>query len=329
MRLGTFFLVSLAVISCTTAAGESAPRATRAAASRNTVDPARLRAAEAGLARTPGLTSVLVLRHGRLVLERYYHGGTRDRYWSMYSVTKSVVSALVGIALGEGRLASVEQRLVRFFPDEVVPNADPRIRRVTLRDLLTMSAGYRDVDTPHETDDWVRALLNRPLASDPGTVFSYDDGSVDLLSAVLTKMTGVPAAEYALRKLFGPLGIRPGRWNGDGQGHSLGSGGLFLRPRDMLRLGRLYLDGGRWRGRQVLPRSWARDSTRAQIRVPGGGAYGYLWWVNRGPHDGFAAEGLGGQEIAVFPKRSLVIVLTGVNEDAQRVTRLLLRALAP
>jgi CubicO group peptidase (beta-lactamase class C family) len=223
------------------------------------VDAGRLRAAEAELAATPGLTSVLVMRHGRLVLERYYHGGARDRYWSMFSVTKSVVSALVGIALRDGRLGDVRQRLVGFFPHELLGSADPRIRRITLRDLLTMSAGYRDVNTPYETDDWVRALLNRPLASAPGAAFSYDDGSADLLSAVLTKVTHTTAATYADRVLFGPLGIHPSRWNGDGQGHSLGSGGLFLRPRDMLRLGELYLDGGRRHGRPIVPRAWVRQ----------------------------------------------------------------------
>jgi CubicO group peptidase (beta-lactamase class C family) len=328
MRAGVLLLVLLAVLSCVSASAGSASRSEGATATGHAVDPAKLRAAEARMARSPGLTSVLVLRQGRLLLERYYHGGSRDRSWSMYSVTKSVVSALVGIALREGRLESVRQRVVRFFPGELTADVDPRVREITLRDLLTMSAGYRDVNTPYETDDWVRALLDRPLASEPGAAFSYDDGSVDLLSAVLTKVTGVPAAVYAQRELFGPLGIRPARWNGDGQGHSLGSGGLFLRTREMARLGRLYLDGGRWRGRQILPRAWVRDSTREQIRVPGGGAYGYLWWIGRGADRGFAAEGFGGQEIAVVPRLSLVIVLTGVDLDPRPLTKLLLRAVA-
>jgi CubicO group peptidase (beta-lactamase class C family) len=163
--------------------------------------------------------------------------------------------------------------------------------------------------------------------STPGTSFSYDDGSAHLLSAVLTKVTGEPAADYAERALFRPLGIRPGRWNGDGQGHSLGSGGLFLRPFDMLRFGQLYLQHGRWRGRQVIPSAWVRESTRTQIAIPGGYAYGYLWWVNTGPHGGFLAQGHAGQTIEVFPRLSLVIVLTGVGEDPRPLTRMLLRTL--
>jgi CubicO group peptidase (beta-lactamase class C family) len=267
------------------------------------------------------------MRHGRLVLERYYHGMTRETEWSLYSVTKSVVSALVGIALRDGRLESVDERLVDVFPDEVTTDVNPQVRSIRLRDLLTMSAGYRDVNTPNETDDWVRSELNRPVVSTPGTIFSYDDGSAHLLSCALTKVTGMTAADYARRKLFAPLGIRPGRWNGDGQGHSLGSGGLFLRPRDMLRLGQLYLQGGRWHGRQIVPRAWVRASTRKQIAIPGGYAYGYLWWINTGPHGGYLAQGYRGQTIEGFPRLSLVIVLTGVGADPRPLTELLLRAI--
>jgi CubicO group peptidase (beta-lactamase class C family) len=246
----------------------------------------------------------------------------------MYSMTKSVISALVGIALGDHRLRGVDQRVVEVFPDELLTDADPRIRMVTLRDLLTMSAGYRNENTPYERDDWVRALLNRPLVTPPGKVFSYDDGSAHLLSAVLTKVTGVPAAVFARRELFRPLGVEPGRWNTDGQGRSLGSGGLFLRPRDMLRLGQLYLQDGRWHGRRIVPRAWVRASTRRQIAIPGGYAYGYLWWINTGPHGGFLAQGRDGQVIEVFPRLSLVMVMTGVGEDPRPLTRALLGAIS-
>jgi CubicO group peptidase (beta-lactamase class C family) len=242
-------------------------------------------------------------------------------------MTKSVVSALVGIAIRDGRLQGVDERLVDVFPEKVTPEVDPQVSSITIRDLLTMSAGYRDVNTPNETDDWVRAELNRPVSTKPGTVFAYDDGSAHLLSCALTKVTGMPAAEYARRELFAPLGISPGRWNGDGQGHSLGSGGLFLRPRDMLRFGQLYLQEGRWRGRQIIPRAWVRDSTRRHVAVPGDGAYGYLWWVNTGPHRGFLAQGYRGQTIAVFPRSSVVVVLTGVGADPVPLVSSILGAL--
>jgi CubicO group peptidase (beta-lactamase class C family) len=324
-------LTALAVLTagCGSASTNSTPPtdSSFAVAKRQGLSVPKLRAAERRLAATRELLSALVMRHGRLVLERYYHGATRDRPWSVYSVTKSVVSALVGIALRDGRLRNVDERLVDLFPDELTADADPLVRSITIRDLLTMSAGYRDVNTPNETDDWVRAELNRPVVSEPGAVFSYDDGSAHLLSCLLTRVTEMPAAEYARRELFRPLGIRPGRWNTDGQGHSIGSGGLFLRPRDMLRFGQLYLQDGRWRGRQIVPAAWVRDSTRQLITVPGGAGYGYLWWINTGPHGGFLAQGYRGQTIAVFPRSSVVIVLTGVGADPRPLLRLLLDAL--
>jgi CubicO group peptidase (beta-lactamase class C family) len=304
------------------ASGCGSPTATKpspkppplAAAKHEGFSVAKLRAAERRLSETRQLLSVLVQRHGHLVLERYYHGASRDRPWSVFSVTKSVVSALIGMAIRDGRLEGVDQKLVDVFPDKLLDDADPRIRTITLRDLLTMTAGYRNENTPFETDDWVRALLNRPLASDPGAIFSYDDGSAHLLSAVLTKATGVPAATFARRTLFGPLGIDPGRWNTDGQGRSLGSGGLFLRPRDMLRIGQLYLQKGRWGERQIVPSAWVRESTRKQISIPGGYAYGYLWWIDTGPHGGYLALGYRGQTIAVFPRLALVVTTTGTDE---------------
>ena len=289
-------------------------------------DPSALRDADRRFRELPDLLSVLAMRNGRLAFERYYRGADATTAGDVFSVTKSVVSMLVGIALRDGRLRSVDQRLVDFFPGELEPGTDPRVRRITLRDLLTMTAGYRETPIV-STDDWVRTLLNRPVVTDPGTSFSYDDGSAHLLSAVLTRATGKSASELAARELFAPLGILRTRWGSDGQGRSLGSTGLFLRPRDLLRLGRLYLERGRWHGRQLVPASWVRRSTTRQASVPGGYAYGYLWWVNTGPSRGFLAQGYGGQVLAVFPRLDLVVVVTGSGSgDRTEVLRRLVAA---
>ena len=272
--------------------------------------PSKLRAADRRFRATPALASVLVSRHGRLVFERYYRGATGNEDQNVFSVTKSVVSALVGIALGEGKLSSLDQKLVDFFPGDLAPATDPRVRTITLRDLLTMTSGYRE-PLIAASDDWVRTLLNRPLSSDPGTAFSYDDGSAHLAGAALAQATGETLQAYAQRELFGPIGIHPAHWSTDGQGHSLGSTGLFLRPRDLQKLGRLYLQDGRWGGRQLVPARWVRASTSTKVRVPNGYAYGYFWWVNPGPHGGFLALGYAGQTIAVFPKLDLVVTTTG------------------
>jgi CubicO group peptidase (beta-lactamase class C family) len=289
--------------------------------------PSKLRAADRRFRATPALASVLVSRNGRLVFERYYRGATGKEDENVFSVTKSVVSALVGIALREGKLRSLDQRLVDLFPGELEPGTDPRVRTITLRDLLTMTAGYREPRIA-ASDDWVRTLLNRPLSSDPGRAFSYDDGSAHLAGAALAQATGETLQSYAQRKLFGPIGIHPARWSTDGQGHSLGSTGLFLRPRDLQRLGRLYLQHGRWRGRQLVPARWIRESTTTKVRIPHGYAYGYFWWVNTGPHGGFLALGYAGQTIAVFPKLDLVVTTTGGGPfDLLAVLRLTLDAL--
>lgn len=302
------------------------PHQSLASAARAGFDPARLSAADHRFDRMPGLVSVLAMRHGQLVFERYYHGARGNEELPVFSVTKSVVSALVGIALRDGQLRSLDQKLVDFFPQELEVDADSRVRAITLRHLLTMTAGYRGTSTLF-TDDRVRTLMNRPLASDPGRTFSYDDGSAHLLSAVLTKATELPLALFARQELFGPLSIRPGRWLSDGQGRSLGSTGLFLRSRDLLTFGELYLQHGRWRGQQVVPDAWVRESTSTQVAIPGGYAYGYLWWVNRGPHGGFLAQGYAGQMVAVYPRLDLVVAMTGGGDfDRLQVMQLLLRA---
>lgn len=312
----------------TETASTAPPPLSLAGAAKQGLDPAELKKADRRFLAIPQLLSVLVLRHDRIVFERYYHGGTATRPQDVFSVTKSVVSTLVGIALAHGQLHSLDQKLVDFFPEKVRRDTDPRVRGIRLRDLLTMTAGYRE-SAIFSSDDWVDTLLNRPLASDPGETFSYDDGSAHLVSAILTQATGEPAETFARRELFAPLGIEPGRWTSDEQGHSDGSAGLFLRPHDLLELGQLFLHGGRSSGRQVVPAAWVRDSTKTQVAIPGGYAYGYFWWVNTGTDGGFEALGYAGQIVAVFPRLDLVIVTTSTDDfDRSAVLRRLLRAVS-
>ncbi len=269
----------------------------------------------------PGLTSLLVARDGRLVFERYYNGVQAADRLPIFSITKSVVSALVGIALADGDLPSIDDRLVDLLPDAFGPETVPRARSITLRHLLTMTAGFGP-NYSYVLEDPVPTLVNRPLFSAPGTTFGYDSGSSDLLSAVLTRATGMTAAQYAQRHLFGPLGIREPRWPPLTQGVSRGGSGLLLRPRDLLAFGQLYLDGGEWRGRQIVPAAWARAATRTQVRLGGGRGYGYNWWTERGPPRFFAAFGHLGQTIVVFPRLDEVVVLTSSDEGPKSVFRL-------
>jgi CubicO group peptidase (beta-lactamase class C family) len=261
-----------------------------------------------------GVDSFLVARHGRLVYERYYRGVERDDLLSIESITKPVVSALIGIALGEGKLRRIDERLEEIFPEAFGPRIDPRARRLTLRHLLTMTGGFccHVVIAPA---DPVHELIARPIYAEPGTVFRYDNALSDLLSALLTRAVEMPAARYAETRLFGPLGMAEPIWGSDDAGNSSGDGGLRLRPRDLLAFGQLYLGGGRWRGRQLVPAAWVRASTRAQVRITPRLGFGFDWWIPRGPPPSFAGYGSGGQEVVVFPSLDLVLVVTSTAED--------------
>jgi CubicO group peptidase (beta-lactamase class C family) len=240
-----------------------------------------------------GITSALVARHGRLVIERYYQGTRASDRLPIFSITKSVTSALVGIAIADGSLNGVDERL-------------PWRTQVTVGRLLSMTAGYAPSVNFKRADP--QTLADRPLLNRPGT-WAYDGGSFDLLADLVARATGLSASEYARRRLFGPLGITDVRWPG-----SRGSSGLLLRPRDLLAFGQLYLDHGVWHGKRIVPASWIRLSTRAHARVRRGLDYGFGWWIRPGSYAGY---GYLGQVLAVFPRRDEVVLVTSSREDAK------------
>lgn len=235
-----------------------------------------------------GITSVLVERHGKIVEEHYY-GGTRatDRL-PVFSITKSVTSALVGIAVADGKL-KLDEHL-------------PWRRQITLRQLLSMTAGYAPSFEFQHID--AQTLASRALVNSPGS-FSYDSGSYDLLADVLERATRMPIARYAQQRLFGPLGIRDVHWPG-----GRGASGLLLRPRDLLAFGELYLR----RGEGIVPAGWVRTSTRLHASISRGLGYGYGWWIR--PHS-YAGYGYLDQVVAVYPKRDEVVVVTASRADAR------------
>jgi CubicO group peptidase (beta-lactamase class C family) len=270
-------------------------------------------------ARTPGLYSLIVMRDGRPLLERYYDGASASQPFPVFSITKSVVSALAGIAIADGKL-ELQQPLGELL--DIPAGADPRVRKITLEQLLTMSAGWDDgkVGGPNV----VRNILLRPLAWEPGSTWFYDNGSAHLVSAVLTRATGMSAAEYAQRRLFGPLNIQPLEWPADPQGNSSGSAGLVLRARELALLGELFRRGGEFGGRQIVPRSWAEASTAPHVGTDDPLVrYGYFWWIGDATKT-YAAIGYGGQVVAVAPREHAVVVWTCDPARAPD-TRVLLR----
>ncbi|MFX0003838.1 MAG: serine hydrolase [Promethearchaeota archaeon] len=280
------------------------------------------------------LHSLVVIRHGRLIFERYYNDGnhiyTRDSKHVLFSATKSFTSALIGIAIKKGFFNSIDQRVLDFFPEYNFSNVDSRKRNLTIRHLLTMTSGIYWYEEPSNDDlrrmyfspDSVQYVLDKFMVAEPGELFRYNSGASHLLSAIIKKTTGKSAREFGLENLFKPMGIEDNDivWMADTNGDSYGGIGLFLTPRNMAKLGQLYLDNGLWKGRPVSPvqiilPQWISSSSRNQIEgIPISGfgpsgfltGYGFQWWIS-GELNGFSAEGYQGQVIFVHPTLDLVV----------------------
>src|SRR5687767_14606332 len=270
------------------------------------------------------MDSVLVTRHGRIVLEATYAPFRAGLKHHVYSATKSVTSTLVGMALGDGLLDSTDRRVVDFFPGRTIANLDDAKKAITVQQLLDMTSGLTwlegltgAIDSPiamARSPDWQQFVLDQPMATAPGTRFYYSSGDSHLLSAILSKVTGRSANDYAREKLFGPLGIDDVLWQADPQGVSLGGWGLRLQPRDMAKIGYLWLRGGLWEGRQILPAAWIEGVRKADIDMRESWAsdlrYGRQFWTMP-LRDAFMAVGKHRQLIVVMPKLDIVAVMTG------------------
>ncbi|HET7456441.1 MAG TPA: serine hydrolase [Gemmatimonadaceae bacterium] len=260
--------------------------------------------------------SVLVIRHGWVVGERYYGGARAATLFEMRSVTKSFVAALFGAALRERLIDSTGATLFDALPGDFLTFDDTRKRAITLRDLLAMRAGWSPDSATPALEPRAAALIARRLARPPGEQWQYDDGTYHTLAAVVDHAVGGKLFDYATTRLFLPLGmtIPASRWPADEQGVPFGSGGMTLTAREMAKLGFLYLHDGVWDSRRILAAGWVDSSWVARSTVGGGESplnYGYGWWGFReGGHDFHFALGWGGQFIAVAPDLDLVVVVT-------------------
>lgn len=270
--------------------------------------------------RLPDAFSLLVVKNGYLVFEKYFRQGSPDRIAVIHSVTKSVTSALIGIALDRGYLKSVDQSVYDFLPEYATADLDWRKKEIRLKHLLTMSAGVKWNDWGPEMWDWVTSLdwgefaLQRPQEDYPGNVFNYNSSLSHLLSIILEKSTKVSTLEFADQHLFKPLGIRQRHWDNDPQGYYMGGFGLSLVARDLAKIGFLYVNNGYWDNQAIVSEQWVQASTRYRWyahRIYGPTGYGYQWWVKDldGCHS-YRAWGRRGQFIVVVPKLDLVVVVT-------------------
>jgi uncharacterized protein (TIGR03437 family) len=289
-------------------------------------------------ANSPNRFSFLVIRNGYLVYERYYNGRTLASREHIASISKSFLSALTGIAIDQG-LANLDDRWFDSFPEYLTAPLDSRTTDLRIRHMLSMSVGLYWTDdyvTAWMQDsegrvypDWIRFTLMRPFENPPGETFHYNTGNTHMLSAFLTRRTGMTTRDFAQRNLLGPLGISNLNWwqQYTWPWYYTGGWGMNLAARDVAKLGYLYLHDGVWDGRQIVPTAWVRASTTPQIRHNTGpyDFYGYLWWLwnSRGFFIPTAA-GLGSQYIWISRELNLVAVTTSdINNDAGGVWRLL------
>lgn len=261
----------------------------------------------------------------------YYKG--RDVH-TLQSVTKSVTSALVGVAVAKGRISGVDVPLLSFFRDYDLSATDPRLRDATLEDLLTMRTGieWHETDRPIDSTnttiqleasrDWARFTLSQPMDAAPRTKWVYNSGGSALMAVVIKQATGSHAHEYAEAHLFGPLGIRDYHWKITPTGHPDTEGGLYLEAEQLAKIGYLYLNRGMWNGTRILPETWVAASVARQVENvnQNGWGYGYQWWrLDRGEVEIWAGLGYGGQFLVVMPQYNLIGVVNSWNVFGQRV----------
>jgi CubicO group peptidase (beta-lactamase class C family) len=275
--------------------------------------------------KTKSFDSLLIARHGHIVLDAYYAPYTGDIPHNLNSATKSVVSSLVAILRKDGLLLSFEHPVLDLFADRDVANVDERKRVITVQHLLDMTSGLewdegfeggreQSMIDMRRSPDWVKFILDRPMSSHVlGELFYYNSGNSHLLSAIVAKLTGTATVTYANAKLLGPLGIAPPFWRRDPQGIAIGGFGLSLRPHDMAKIGYLYLRQGEWAGQQVLPAEWVDTVNHATIRMnataDAGLTYHNQFWALPDRHV-FMAVGYHCQVIMVFPDLDIVAAMT-------------------
>lgn len=296
--------------------------------------------------------SVLIVKSGKLALEAYFSGRdykrchrdfTRDDIHQVMSVTKSFTSTLIGIAIDKGIIGGTDENLASFFPEYKHLFAANDKKEITLKHVLTMTAGfdwdettylYNDPRNPiralygPERDNIIGYILSRPIKSRPGSKFNYNGGLSALLGVILERRAGLKVSEFADRYLFGPLGITKYSWGYYDFASKVPrtGGGLSICPRDMAKLGQLFINKGRWKRKQIISSGWVEEATRAHVkRHPTGlTGYGYQWWCYKFKRDheivdAYAAAGWGGQRILVFPALDMVVVFTAGNHLAPRI----------
>lgn len=275
------------------------------------------------------IRSLLIVRNGHLIFERYEQNLTRNYNFAMYSVTKSVTSTLIGIMIDRKMIDSVDRAIAPAFADVRMQNHDARVDHIRIADLLTMRWGLQWKDTVNgpadagsdmtgliAADDRLSFVLNHPMSNDPGTHFNYSNGDAQLAAAIIARGAKAPVPSFAKVNLFDRLGFVNWEWCWpDGRNLHPGGYGLRLRARDMAKFGQLFLNDGLWNNRRIVSSEWIHQATLNQTKS----GYGYFWWINQaGGHPAYCAIGLHGQYVLVIPDLKMVITMTALLDEAKK-----------
>ncbi len=266
--------------------------------------------------------SILVIRHGYIVFEEYYSSYHKDRRHIIFSCTKSLTSTLIGIAIEEGFINGTDDFIIDYFQGYNISEADSQLDQITIEHLLTMTSGLdwsedggdNDYYSMGFSDNWVEFVLNRPMVADPGVVFQYNTGGSHLLAAILNISTGMTPLSFGEEYLFNPIGIEDIYWPTDTEGINNGGSDCGITPRDMARIGYLFLNNGSWDDSQIVPQEWVSEASSTKVEVYQDLGYGYQWWTTPSM-DLYSARGYHGQFIIVLPEYDLVVITTADDEN--------------
>lgn len=322
--------VILLIAACPSVTGSPLPRSTPESQG---VSSAGIRAfVETADKQVDTMHSFMLVRHGQVVAEAWWKPESDQKAHVLYSLSKSFTSTAIGLAVAEGKL-SIEDPVLKFFPDDAPAQPSDKLKAMRVRDLLTMSCGHQTEPKFPPGESWVKSFLAHPVEHNPGTHFLYNSPGTYMCSAIVQKVTGQTVLDYLRPRLFEPLDIQGAEWSTSPQGISTGGWGLFLKTEDIAKFGQLYLQRGQWNGKQLIPESWVGQATSKQ--VPNGSdpasdwnqGYGFQFWRCR--HDVFRGDGAFGQFCIVLPGQDAVVAITADTKDMAGELNLVWEKLLP
>jgi CubicO group peptidase (beta-lactamase class C family) len=336
MRIASSFILALVTVLTLHAADAPSFLPRSAPEAQGVSSAALLDFVEAAERQIDALHSVMIVRHGRVIAEGWWSPYSAGEPHMLFSLSKSFTSTAVGFAAAEGRL-SVDDLVLGFFPEDAPADPSANLRAMRVRDLLTMTTGHHEEDIAkfpyNEKENLVKRFLALPVAHKPGLFFVYNTPASYVLSAIVQQVTGQTVLDYLRPRLFEPLGIENPSWEESAQGVSMGGFGLSIRTEDIARFGQLYLQKGRWQGRQILPASWVEAATARQVSNGSSPAsdweqgYGYQFW--RARHGFYRGDGAHGQFCLVLPPYDTVVAITAGTRDMASVMNLVWDRLVP